>query len=320
CPTNIVNTEMDIAIDVDDKSSKKSELGFYEADNDETIFDKSKVQTHTFTSFPEGAEYELQDEEDETEGDKSQLLQDGKTSPSFWTFEYYKQFFDVDTNQLLYRIAGSMTPRPNSKYLKGYIRPNPDLYGPFWICCTLVFTTAITGNLANYLQTAGKDYKWKYDFHKVTYAAAAIFGYWWVLPTAIFGLLWWRKSQTGITFLEILCVYGYSLAIYIPISILWVINVTWLRWILVVVAAVLSGLVLVQTFWPAVSEDNRKVAIAVVALIFIFHALLAAGFLLYFFHSPAPVTTAAPFVPVSPVTTIQNVSPEHTNSTLLPTP
>lgn len=37
--------------------------------------------------------------------------------------------------------------------------------GPFWICTTLVFTTAIAGNLANYIQHSG-DYQWAYDFHK----------------------------------------------------------------------------------------------------------------------------------------------------------
>ena len=53
----------------------------------------------------------------------------------------------------------------------------------------------------------------------VTFAAAAIFSYWWLIPAAIYGVLWWRSSQAGYTFLEILCVYGYSLAIYIPISV-----------------------------------------------------------------------------------------------------
>lgn len=37
--------------------------------------------------------------------------------------------------------------------------------GPFWICATLVFTTAISGNLADYIAHAG-DYQWTYDFHK----------------------------------------------------------------------------------------------------------------------------------------------------------
>lgn len=33
------------------------------------------------------------------------------------------------------------------------------------MCATLVFTTAITGNLASYLVSAG-DHEWVYDFHK----------------------------------------------------------------------------------------------------------------------------------------------------------
>lgn len=53
----------------------------------------------------------------------------------------------------------------------------------------------------------------------VTFAAAAIFGYWWVIPAMLWGMLWWRGSQAGYTFMEMICVYGYSLAIYIPISV-----------------------------------------------------------------------------------------------------
>lgn len=40
-----------------------------------------------------------------------------------------------------------------------------DFVGPFWVCATLVFTTAITGNLASYLSNLG-NHEWVYDFHK----------------------------------------------------------------------------------------------------------------------------------------------------------
>ncbi|KAK3090619.1 hypothetical protein FSP39_013182, partial [Pinctada imbricata] len=209
-----------------------------------------------------------------------QLLKEDKDkpSPSFWTFEYYQQFFDIETHQVLGRILGSFVPRPKSNYIPDKIRPNPDLYGPFWVCTTLVFTTAIAGNLANYLGSGGKEYHWKYDFHKVTLAATAIFSYWWVIPTLLFGFLWWRGSKAGYTYLEILCVYGYSLAIYIPISILWVIQFSWFQWILVILGALLSGGVLMITFWPAVKDEDKKIAWAVIVAIFLFHVLLAAGF------------------------------------------
>ncbi|XP_045157461.2 protein YIPF1-like isoform X2 [Mercenaria mercenaria] len=277
--------------------SGKDGLEFHDSGGDDVLFDQGAGHTHTFTNFPASAV-----DDDEESGDKSQLLKDdgGKRAPSFWTFEYYQQFFDVETHQVLHRVAGSMMPLPKRNYLQLNIRPNPDLYGPFWICTTLVFTTAIAGNLANYLSSAGKDYHWRYDFHKVTFAATAIFSYWWLIPAMMYAFLWWRKSQAGFTFLEILCVYGYSLAIYIPISILWVVNIAWFKWVLVIVGAVLSGGVLVITFWPAVKDETKNVAAIFLGLIFLFHLGLAAGFVLYFFHVPPPVaavttpTTAHP--------------------------
>ncbi|VDH98417.1 Hypothetical predicted protein [Mytilus galloprovincialis] len=180
-----------------------------------------------------------------------------------------------------------MFPHPNRNYLKTKIRPNPDLYGPFWICTTLVFTTAIAGNLANYLSMGSSaDYNWKYDFHKVSFAATAIFSYWWILPGVIFGFLWWSGNQIGYTFLEILCVYGYSLAIFIPISILWVVQFNWFQWLLVILGTVLSGGVLVFIFLPAVRESTKKYTWALIVIIFLLHASLAVGFKLYFFHIP----------------------------------
>ena len=57
------------------------------------------------------------------------LKSDQPKSSSFWTFEYYQSFFDVDTKDVADRILGSMFPDPRSNYLVAKIRPNPDLYG-----------------------------------------------------------------------------------------------------------------------------------------------------------------------------------------------
>jgi len=53
----------------------------------------------------------------------------------------------------------------------------------------------------------------------VTFATTTVFAYWWLVPSALYGLLWWRGNQSGLLFTELLCVYGYSLSIYIPISV-----------------------------------------------------------------------------------------------------
>ena len=49
--------------------------------------------------------------------------------------------------QVANRVLAGMVPL---KYnLVDVLQPNPDLYGPFWLCMTLVFTTAISGNISS---------------------------------------------------------------------------------------------------------------------------------------------------------------------------
>uniref|UniRef100_F6UG43 Protein YIPF n=1 Tax=Ornithorhynchus anatinus TaxID=9258 RepID=F6UG43_ORNAN len=211
-----------------------------------------------------------------------QLLAGQKKSAPFWTFEYYQTFFDVDTYQVLDRIKGSVLPIPGKNFVRLYIRSNPDLYGPFWICATLVFAIAISGNLANFFLHLGKQtYHYVPEFRKVSIAATAIYTYAWLVPLALWGFLVWRNSRVvslvSYSFLEIVCVYGYSLFIYIPTAILWIIPQKAIRWILLFMALGLSGSVLVMTFWPAVRDDNRRVALATVGAIVLLHSLLAVG-------------------------------------------
>jgi len=215
-----------------------------------------------------------------------------KTS-NFWTLAFYQQFFDVDTTDVKNRLLYSMVPVPGKSFLQHHIRPRPDLYGPFWICVTLVFSIAISGNLADFLQKSvdpEQSIKWHYDFHKVTLAATAVFSYAGLLPAGLYGFLWWAGSGAGaatLSFLELVCLYGYSLAIYIPVSILWLIQVSWWQWLCVLAGAGLSGYVLFLPIWPAVRDQAAKSAVIVMAIIVALHLLLACGFMLYFFHVPA---------------------------------
>lgn len=211
----------------------------------------------------------------------------------------------MDDKDVLSRIISSILPN-KIDFIKGEIRRKPDIYGPFWIAITLIFTIAISGNVANYLQHVNAQYHWKYDFHLVSYAASAIFIYIIFIPVALWGLLRWSTQQNDIDaleeivspkLLELICIYGYSLFIYIPASILWTIQVNWLQWVLVIIAACVSGYVLLLTLMSYLKLSKYK--------LFLFlgilgcHMLLAAGFMLYFFHvpptviiHPSPITTA----------------------------
>ena len=132
------------------------------------------------------------------------------------------------------------------------------------------------------------------------------------MPTILYVLLRWRKTTTEFTFIEILCIYGYSLFIYIPIALLWMINISILQWILVLLAIVLSGSVLAFTFWPVFSADSKGLAIFVTCMILVFHAALGLSFMLYFFHYPNPNS----FIPVANLNISNTTSHQpFTNST-----
>uniref|UniRef100_A0A670KFJ9 Protein YIPF n=1 Tax=Podarcis muralis TaxID=64176 RepID=A0A670KFJ9_PODMU len=280
------------------------ELKFHEFDEaidllaenaDATTPSISERQSHTTVNMSSGYNEEPEAEE---EDDKTELLSSQKKQSSFWTFEYYQAFFDVDTYQVLDRIKGSLLPLPGKNFVWHHLRNNPDLYGPFWICATLVFTLAISGNLSSFQEKKGSP-----QFHKVSIAGIIIYCYAWLVPLALWGYLQWRKGVQvhvdSYTFLEMVCVYGYSLFVYIPTAMLWLIPISWLQWLLLIFAVGLSGSVLVLTFWPVIRSDTRLAACALLAVIVSLHVLLAIGCKLYFFQNasgtPSHPTPAAHF-------------------------
>lgn len=64
-------------------------------------------------------------------------------------------------------------------------------------------------------------------------------------------------------------------------QILWIIPQKAVRWILVMIALAISGSVLAMTFWPAVREDNRRIALATIVMIVLLHMLLSVGCLVW---------------------------------------
>ncbi|XP_056461268.1 protein YIPF2 [Gadus chalcogrammus] len=242
--------------------------------------------------------------EDEEGLENSKLLGETPTG-GFWTFDYYQSFFNVETVQVMDRLKGSVMPIPGRNFVKYYLRNKPDLYGPFWICVTLVFSVAISGNLSTFLSQFGdQTYHYRPQFHRVTIAAIVIFMYASLVPLCAWGFLTWRRGPEGpvgcYTFLETVCVYGYSLFIFIPTSLLWIIPLEWLRWLLILVSTVVSGSVLVFTFLPVVRDHTKVTAATTLLTILVLHSLLAIGCKMYFFHTAVhmatPGTTTLPMM------------------------
>ena len=104
------------------------------------------------------------------------------------------------------------------------------------------------------------------------------------MPTFIYFFFRWHLKRIEYTFLELLCIYGYSLTIFIPVSILWIIPINWLQWLLTIIASLISGSVLIVTFWPTVNSDQKRFNALSMLVVLLAHLLMAICIMLVFFH------------------------------------
>ncbi|CAF1217100.1 unnamed protein product [Adineta steineri] len=260
---------------------------------------KGPSQTHIFTSFPNSA---VDPDDDSSLDNKSNNDQLYGYNPSnteqlplpatvnntkneqlnIWQIEYYQKYFQIDTQQILERLVASVTPQPNKSYFNSTIRQNPDLYGPFWVCITFIVTVAIGGNILTYFRTP--DTEFQIDFSKITLSAILICFYWWLMPTCIYFFFRWHLQRIEYIFIELLCIYGYSLTIFIPVSILWMIPITWLQWLLTILSSLISGSVLIVAFWPTINSDPKRFNAISMLFILFAHLVMAISIMLVFFH------------------------------------
>ncbi|KAD7479490.1 hypothetical protein E3N88_02626 [Mikania micrantha] len=117
---------------------------------------------------------------------------------------------------------------------------SPDLYGPFWICTTLIFVSALIGTSAAYLADNMHHKEWEYDINLLTWSACVLYGYAIFVPITLYIVLKYLSAPLGIV--QLFCLYGYSLFIFIPAVCLYIIPVEMFRWVVVGVAGVMSAM------------------------------------------------------------------------------
>jgi len=157
------------------------------------------------------------------------------------------------------------------------IKQNPDFFGPFWVSTTLIFMMAAAGNFSAYLSNSTT---WHYDITKLSYGAAVIYGYVFLIPICLWFYLRWIDIKVRL--IAALCIYGYSLFIYLPVSVLCILPVTWIKWVFVGVGLVLSTGFLVVNLWMPLKE-RLGCAFVILIIISALHVGLALTFRLYFF-------------------------------------
>ncbi|KAJ1568019.1 hypothetical protein HK405_003890 [Cladochytrium tenue] len=217
----------------------------------------------------------------------------GGGTSAFWTIEFYQQFFDVDTNDVLQRMLESLLPR--GKFMEA-VGSNPDLYGPFWISTTVIFALFVTSTIAGSIYAYIHGTAFAYDVTLLTIALTTVYAY----VTALPGLLWAISRYLGapLRFFDLVDLYGYGMTVWIPVSLLCIIPSSLLRWVLIAVAFALSTFFTLQNLVPLVltssgGAPSPTARTAAVAVVVVAHAGLALLFRLEFFTFVADVNGSA---------------------------
>ncbi|KAL6323957.1 hypothetical protein AAG906_006228 [Vitis piasezkii] len=205
-----------------------------------------------------------------------------ESPPSGWlrsfTVAAYKPYFDVDTSDVLERIKDSLFPFNGSFSEK--VASNPDLYGPFWICTTLIFVAASIGTFVTYVAHKIQKKEWDYDINLVTWSAGLFYGYVTIIPLGLYIILKYFSAPSGLA--QLLCLYGYSLFIFIPALCLSVVPLELFRWVVAGVAGFLSATFVALNLRAHIKSAGERWFL-IVAAIFLLQLALAAVLKIYLF-------------------------------------
>ena len=195
----------------------------------------------------------------------------------FCCFTIFKKYFQITSQDFLLRFLNSLIPF--NKKFQNLIRDRPDLYGPIWIYSSLIIIISATGSLTRTLQ--GHNNK-NFFQEFVPIAGIVVFGVGFGLPILIGFLM--KIFGTTLTFVSVICTYGYSFSIFLPISIICVIQINILQWTALAYAIFSSTSLLVVNYYRQMGDYSRNKKFLIIFIVLIFQLGLLLFFKLYFFQ------------------------------------
>jgi len=207
----------------------------------------------------------------------------GFLSSTFLHVDYYRPYFDVDTQDVVDRLRAAVVPIRVSAFADSTAN-NPDLWGPVWVCTSLVFISAAAANYARYVASGksnGAEYA--YDVTKVATGSSIFYSYVAGIPILLYLMLRFMGGATRLVHLW--CLYGYSLAAFVPMCFLCIVPSEALRWVLVILATAVSGIFLSGNLAELLREAQVPAArqAAVTGGAVILHVLIGLLLKVYFF-------------------------------------
>ncbi len=178
--------------------------------------------------------------------------------------QHWQRWFDLDAGDVAARLR--QVARPWEGRFFEVLGGRPDLYGPFWLCATLVFLMAATANLSSFVaHAAAPDAtalpEWEQDLDVLPLATVTVFSFAAAMPLVCALSLRVLGVGGSATVVELVCLYGYSLAPFGPACLLCALPVASLQWASVSIALAASSLFLVNNLWRRLDvEAYQRVA------------------------------------------------------------
>ncbi|GAA5991584.1 hypothetical protein JCM11641_004013 [Rhodosporidiobolus odoratus] len=199
---------------------------------------------------------------------------DGATkSGGVLNLDFYSGWFDVDTLTVLTRCYKTLTPRED--YVAEVLSGVPDLYGPFWVPTTLIFSLFLTSSFSSSISAYLADQEYTYDFTRLGAATSVVYTYCLGLPIVIWAAIKYWAGAHERNPVEIISLYGYSATVWILVAWLTLIPSSMFRLFIAFAGTVLSLAFLLRNLYPILATAPNVSARLLVIVIAVFHLILA---------------------------------------------
>ena len=196
----------------------------------------------------------------------------------FYELEYWSEFFQVETGEVLSRLRIALFPKDAAQFLVR-IGATADLYGPIWISTTLIVLLGMMSNVASYAQRR-RGVSWKYDFSLMVWAAMVIYTYSIFMPVIVWVVF--RYHSVPARVVEVACAYGYAWAPFVLASVLCFFPWGWIRWTVMSIAVAVSLAFLILSLRMLFDKMQLR-KFLFISIFGLLHIIVALVFKLFFF-------------------------------------
>ena len=191
-------------------------------------------------------------------------------------FNWLKGYFNITTKDFFSRLLLSIIPF-NTKFYPS-IENSPDFYGPFWIYTTFIVLVSSCGSLTRTIQ-GKRDTNFFQEFIPTAAVLIYFIGFGVPILLSLLSKIFGAKIKVA----SVICVYGYSYTIFLPITIVCSLPNQLLQWILLAYAIFSSTSLIIMSIAKSFDSVGNGKKFAIIIIICIFQLIIFLVLKLYFF-------------------------------------